>query len=72
MDDADRVLIADEQNQRILRYHPKEDTVIALLGKRGIKPNRSLSKPHGVAVHADGSVYVVGTGHHRVLRLMAP
>jgi DNA-binding beta-propeller fold protein YncE len=69
VDAADRVLIADEQNARILQYLPKEGRVVGLLGKGVNQPRRGLSKPHGVAVHADGSIYVVDTGHHRVLRL---
>lgn len=69
IDGDDNVLIADEQNGRILQYLAQEGRVVGLLGKGVDKPRRGLSKPHGVAVHADGSIYVVDTGHHRVLRL---
>ncbi|MCH8218398.1 MAG: hypothetical protein IH892_16695 [Planctomycetes bacterium] len=69
IDRSDNVLIADERNRRILQYLPKKGTVVGLLGEGVDVPNFSLSKPHGVYVHADGSIYVVDTGHHRILRL---
>jgi DNA-binding beta-propeller fold protein YncE len=69
IDDKANVLIADEANKRILRYDPAQGTVTAILGKGVKKPNRGLSKPHGVYFHSDGSIYVVDTGHHRILRI---
>ena len=69
IDNKDHVLIADEANQRILRYDPGQATVTAILGKGVEKPNRGLSKPHGVYFHTDGTIYVVDTGHHRILRV---
>lgn len=71
IDRADNVLIADEQNRRILKYDPRKQTVTVLLGTGVDNPRRSLKKPHGVGVHADGTIYVVDTGHHRILRLEA-
>jgi len=70
IDGKNNVLIADEANQRILRYEPETGTVTAILGKGVKKPNRGLSKPHGVYYHTDGSIYVVDTGHHRILRVI--
>ena len=69
VDHHDNVLIADEENARIVKYDPKAETITAILGKGVEKPKRGLSRPHGVCVHADGSIYVVDTGHHRILRL---
>lgn len=68
--DADNhVIIADEANRRILKYEPGKEEVQILLGKGANKPNRGLSKPHGVCIHADGTIYIVDTGHHRILSL---
>ena len=69
IDAADNVIIADEANRRILKYEPRTDRVTILLGKGALKPNRGLSKPHGVCIHRDGTIYVVDTGHHRILSL---
>ena len=69
IDRNDNVIIADDQNARIVRYDPRAATVSSLLGKGVKQPKRGLLRPHGVCVHADGSVYVVDTGHHRILRL---
>ena len=69
IDTRDRVIIADDQNARIRMYDPGSKTVTSILGKGVKNPRRGLSRPHGVYVHADGSIYVVDTGHHRILRL---
>jgi sugar lactone lactonase YvrE len=69
VDRDDNVLIADEQNARIVKYDAKTETITAILGKGVEEPKRGLSRPHGVCVHADGSIYVVDTGHHRIIRL---
>ena len=69
IDALDHVIIADEANRRILKYNPEKSDVTILLGKGANKPNRGLSKPHGVCVHSDGTIYIVDTGHHRILSL---
>ena len=69
IDRSDNVLIADVRYRGILQYLHMKGTVVGLLGEGVDVPNFSLSKPHGVYVHADGSIYVVDTGHHRILRL---
>ena len=69
IDASNHVIIADENNRRILKYDPGKEEVRILLGKGANKPNRGLSKPHGVCVHADGTIYIVDTGHHRILSL---
>ena len=69
IDSNDRVVIADDQNARIRLYDPAKDTLTSILGKGVERPKRGLSRPHGVCVHEDGSIYVVDTGHHRILRL---
>ena len=70
IDLEDNVIIADDQNQRIRKYDPRLGTLTSILGGGVDKPKRRLSQPHGVCVHADGTIYVVDTGHHRILRLL--
>ncbi|HIF00604.1 MAG TPA: hypothetical protein EYG03_19520 [Planctomycetes bacterium] len=65
----DNVIIADDQNKRVRLYDPDAATLTSILGSGVDKPRRGLLRPHGVCVHEDGSIYVVDTGHHRVLRL---
>lgn len=69
IDSRDHVIIADDQNARIRFYDPGKATLTSILGKGVEKSKRGLSRPHGVCVHSDGSIYIVDTGHHRVLRL---
>jgi len=69
IDAQNNVIIADEANRRILKYEPNKKQVSILLGKGVGKPNRGLSRPHGVYVHRDGTIYIVDTGHHRILSL---
>lgn len=69
IDHHDNVIIADEANQRICRYDPREQMLTTILG-RGVEiPNCDLLMPHGVCVHPDGSIFVVDTGHHRIIKL---
>ena len=68
IDGMDRVIIADEANQLIRRYDPKSRTVTTLLGGGIGTPPIKLSRPHGVCVE-NGKLYVVDTGHNRILRI---
>ena len=70
VDARDAVYIADDQNARIVKYDPQKETVTTVLGTGAAEPNHDLSHPHGVCVHADGSLYVVDTGHDRIIRLV--
>ena len=70
VDARDAVYVADDQNARIVKYDPQAKTVTAVLGTGADEPNHDLSHPHGVCVHADGSLYVVDTGHDRIIRLV--
>ena len=65
----DNVIIADDQNKRVRLYDPNKSTVTSILGSGVKKPRRGLLRPHGVCVHENGSIYIVDTGHHRILRL---
>jgi len=67
----DNVIIADDQNKRIRLYNARKATLTSILGSGVERPRRGLLRPHGVCVHEDGSIYVVDTGHHRILRLQS-
>jgi sugar lactone lactonase YvrE len=69
VDSDDNVIIADDQNRRIRIYNPRRGTLESILGDGVERPSLSLSHPHGVCVHTDGSIYVVDPGHHRIIRL---
>jgi sugar lactone lactonase YvrE len=68
VDDADNVFIADDQNQAIRKYDPRAETLTTVLGRGIGQPAIQLSRPHGVCFE-QGKLYVVDTGHDRVLRV---
>ena len=70
VDGHDNLIIADDQNKRIRLYDSDAKTLTSILGSGVKKPKRGLLRPHGVCVHKDGSIYVVDTGHHRILQLI--
>lgn len=83
IDLEDNVIIADTENNRILKYSPKtaDIEVIAGSGKvppKGASPTADLSgspleinlnRPHGVFIHPDGSLYIADSENGRVLRI---
>ncbi len=64
VDDRDNVYIADEANGRIRKFDAATGKVSTVLGQGRVK----LLSPHGVTWHR-GRLYVVDTGHHRILRV---
>jgi len=68
LDEQGRVYIADDRNAVIRRYDPDGETVTTLLGQGRGQPAVSLSHPHGVCVER-GRLYVVDTGHNRILSM---
>ena len=64
VDDQDNVYIADEANDLIRKYDPKTGQVSTVLGHGKVK----LDYPHGVTWEK-GKLYVVDTGHNRILRI---
>ena len=64
VDDADNVYIADEANDLIRKFDPRTRKVSTVLGHGKVK----LDYPHGVTWEK-GKLYVVDTGHNRVLRI---
>jgi len=68
VDDEDNVIIADERNALIRKYDPQKRTLTTILGQGRGTPAVQLSKPHGVCIEK-GLLYVVDTGHDRILSL---
>ncbi len=64
VDDKDNVYIADEANDLIRKYDPKTGRISTVLGQGRVK----LDYPHGVTWEK-GKLYVVDTGHNRILRI---
>ncbi len=64
VDHADNIYIADDANNLIRKYDPKTGMVSTVLGHGKVK----LDSPHGVTWEK-GKLYVVDTGHNRILRL---
>src|SRR5262249_34470244 len=70
------VIIADTDNHVIRRYIPKTGRIERIAGTGtkgnaiGSAPEKTeLSSPHGVYVHADGTLYIADTYNNRVFRL---
>jgi len=62
IDHDDNVIIADAENHLVRRYDAKT-------GKLSTPAITGLNRPHGVTVHRDGSLYVVDSYNHRVLKV---
>ncbi|MFM7158927.1 MAG: hypothetical protein ACKO3P_00985, partial [Planctomycetaceae bacterium] len=77
LDQRGNVLIADTDNHVVRRFDPIRGTIerVAGTGEAGAGPpgqdplQTPLRFPHDVAVDAKGTVYIVDTGNHRLLRL---
>jgi DNA-binding beta-propeller fold protein YncE len=73
----DNVIIADTANHVIRKYLPREGKIVRIAGtgKKGASgtdgppQEAELDEPHGVYVHPSGTLYIVDSDNHRVLRL---
>lgn len=66
VDGAGRVFVADDMNQRVVRYGPKPKyKYTARWGSYGTGPGK-LAFPRAIAVDAAGLVYVTNTGNDRI------
>ncbi|MCM8534797.1 MAG: hypothetical protein NE334_02545 [Lentisphaeraceae bacterium] len=69
VDADDNVYIADDENHRICFYDVKKKTLTSIIGNDSKMKGWKLKRPHGVTVHKDGTIYVVDSGHDRILKL---
>jgi sugar lactone lactonase YvrE len=84
-DRQNRVLIADTENHRILRFDPRTDRIEQIAGT-GKEPKAdaaaqdgiggpalalNLKRPHGVFVRPDGAIFIADSENGRVLRIQA-
>jgi streptogramin lyase len=67
-DPDDKVYIADDLNGAVRQYDPETGQVSTILGRGFGDARITLEHPHGVRWHS-GSLYVVDTGHNRILRV---
>jgi DNA-binding beta-propeller fold protein YncE len=78
IDRAGDVLIADTENHVIRKYLVRKRKIVRVAGtgrkgKAGLgrSPLRAeLNQPHGVYVHADGTLYIADSSNHRILRII--
>jgi sugar lactone lactonase YvrE len=68
VDDQDNVFIADDKNGAVRKYDPVKKTLSTVVGRKLGTPPIELLNPHGVCFHK-GTLYVVDTGHHRILKV---
>jgi hypothetical protein len=77
VDQRDNIIIADDDNQLIRKYDPRDGTtvIIAGTGEKGDRlvpdnPRQTqLQRPHGVFVHPTGALYISDSYNHRILKL---
>jgi len=76
IDRENNVLIADAENHRVLRYLPSEGRVVRIAGtgRKGSQFDASptqieLNRPHGVAVDAQGALFVTDSYNNRILQI---
>lgn len=71
------VILADTENHVIRRYLPREGKIVRVAGcgRKGAAgiggpaDAVELNQPHGVFVHRDGTLYLVDSSNHRILKL---
>ncbi|MEU7137349.1 SMP-30/gluconolactonase/LRE family protein [Streptomyces sp. NPDC046261] len=79
LDAGGNLYIADTDNQRLRRVDAKTGTITTVAGNGsqdgsgddGPAAKAALNAPRGVAVDAQGNVYIADTGNHRVRRVDA-
>ena len=67
-DPGGNIYIADDANKAIRKYSPETGRVSTVLGRGFGDSKIRLSRAHGVRWHK-GHLYVVDTGHNRILRI---
>jgi sugar lactone lactonase YvrE len=77
VDRNDNVLIADAENHLIRKYLPKEGRIVRVAGNgqkgvaglNGPPEQAQLNRPHGVYVHADGTLFITDSYNNRILKI---
>lgn len=82
VDREDNILIADTENHRILRYDPRTKAIRLIAGSgkppaakvstsdlSGSAQQVTLSRPHGVFVRRDGTLFIADSENGRILSL---
>jgi len=69
-DADDNVWIADDQNHRICLYNIKTKMLTSVIGKQSPIKNFKLNRPHGLAIHKNGTIFVADSNNHRILKLV--
>jgi sugar lactone lactonase YvrE len=78
VDRDDNVIIADAENHLIRKYIPATGKIVRVAGtgKKGAAgldgpPGEcELSRPHGVTVHRDGTLYITDSYNDRILKIV--
>lgn len=78
VDLEDHVIIADAENNLVRKYVPATEKIlrIAGTGKKGAAglggaPEQcELSRPHGVVVRADGTLFITDSYNNRILKIV--
>jgi DNA-binding beta-propeller fold protein YncE len=78
VDHDDSVIIADAENNLVRRYVPATGKIVRVAGngKKGTAglggpPEQcELARPHGVVVHADGTLYITDSYNNRILKIV--
>ena len=78
IDLQDNVIIADAENNLIRKYLPREERIVRVAGTGkhgsagvGGPPEQvALARPHGVYVHASGTLYITDSYNDRILKIV--
>ncbi len=78
IDRDDTVIIADAENNLIRRYVPATGKILRVAGTGrkgaaglgGPPEQGELSRPHGVTVHRDGTLYITDSYNNRILKIV--
>jgi sugar lactone lactonase YvrE len=78
VDRDDNVIIADAENHLIRKYVPATGKILRVAGTGtkgaagldGPPEQCELSRPHGVTVHRDGTLYITDSYNNRILKIV--
>ena len=70
IDSKDRVWIADDQNDRFCIYDPETKQLSSVIGKDSPIKGWSISRPHGLTIMKDGTIFLVDSGNNRILKMV--